>query len=513
MIFIRPWFLIFLLIPFVFHFWEKYHVSETKWDKWIDKKFLPFLLLSAKTSKHLRVGRRALILLWMGFVLALAGPAFRQIPTPVSTSLPNTVIIFDLGPAMQGNMLTTGRLKLHDLLDALKGNRVGLVLYADKGFTAVPLTQDRALIRSLIPTLAPTVLPTKGQQPAQGFAEANRLIQQTDGKGRIIYLTAGGVSAKNIQTPYPVGVLGLDDSAISDSLKHLGSYHARTTNSEDIQTLLAATKPDTSVYFEEAEFADTWEDLGGVLCLILLPFMALTFRKGFLFVLSFSFVLSAQASFFQRSDQVAYAKEMNAVQFYREGDYTEAVQGFQNHPYNLGNALAYAGKIEEAIAAYAQALQLDPTNEDARFNKEYLEKQLPPPENSEQNSNQQESSADNSEQNEANQDSSDASEQEENIEEQAEPEKASEPGKEETEQGTQMQEAQSDQSSEEQEEDSSRENLSETEPETETEKNSDSEEKEDNSPFNQNERQVLNRLKTDPYRVLRYRLLQQARKK
>jgi tetratricopeptide (TPR) repeat protein len=45
------------------------------------------------------------------------------------------------------------------------------------------------------------------------------------------------------------------------------------------------------------------------------------------------------------------------------------------HPraaYNLGFALAEGGKREEAIEAYAKALRLDPTDEDARYNLELL---------------------------------------------------------------------------------------------------------------------------------------------
>ena len=60
------------------------------------------------------------------------------------------------------------------------------------------------------------------------------------------------------------------------------------------------------------------------------------------------------------------------------GDYAAAVAGFgsEHKPdalYNQGNALAHAGKLEEAAQAYRQALQQQPSHEDARHNLKIVE--------------------------------------------------------------------------------------------------------------------------------------------
>ena len=489
MILIRPLVLLLLVVPFIWRVVRHYQPIDTPWTKWVDTNLLPHLLIGGKGEKRTPLWRWSLIALWSFFVIASAGPAFQKLPVPVSHSLPNTVIIFDLGPSMQGSTLAMAKIKLHDLLTALKGNRVGLVLYADKGYTAVPLTEDRALIRSLIPTLDPSVLPAPVQRPAAAFEKANELIQQTGGKGRILYLTAGGVNANNIRSDHPIGVLGLDDKAISASVKNLGVYHAKTTDASDILSLLKATEPDTALQFEGTEETDTWADLGALLALILLPLFAFTFKRGFLFVLVFFVVVPANAAFFARPDQEAYAKQTQAVADYRSGNYDKAIQGFKHHPYNLGNALAHAGKIQEAIQSYAQALKENPEDEDARFNKEYLEKQLPPQQQQQQqqqNQNQQQS-----EQNQQNQNESDNDQNKQDQESQSQ---------------EQQQESQ-DQSEQQSEPDQTESEQQETAPQE-----VDQEDREQ-SPFNQEEQQVLNRLRPDPYRVLRYRLQQQARKK
>ncbi len=44
--------------------------------------------------------------------------------------------------------------------------------------------------------------------------------------------------------------------------------------------------------------------------------------------------------------------------------------------YNMGNSLYRAGKLPESILAYTQALRLNPTDEDAKYNLEFVRAQL-----------------------------------------------------------------------------------------------------------------------------------------
>lgn len=504
MIFIRPLILLLLLVPFLFYFGVRHTKYVTTWAKWVDKKLLPYLLLNSKATGGAKRRQGMLVVLWFALVVAAAGPAFQKRPVPVSVSLPNTVIIFDLGPSMQGQTLVAAKIKLHDLITALKGNRIGLVLYADKGYTALPLTEDRGLLRSLIASLDSSVLPNTVQSPAAGFEKANELIAQTGGKGRILYLTAGGVDARGIKTPYPVGVLGLDDSAISSTLKQLGVYQAKTADAADILNLLKATEPDMTVSFDAEERADEWEDLGGLMVLCLLPFFVLTFRRGWLFVLLFV-PCGVHASLFLRPDQEAYDQHKQAVADYRNGDYDKAVQGFEHDFYNMGNALAHAGKIQEAIAAYGKAIEVNPDDEDARFNKEYLEKQLPPPPEEEQqkNSQQQESSESQSQETDQQRDSDSQDQQsdQENDKQESVGDQNKDP------QIQQNDKPQSQEQDEEKQDEPSQEQEELMQPQEVDE--SDREQ----LPFNQEEQQMLNRLHSDPYRVLRYRIQQQARQK
>lgn len=93
----------------------------------------------------------------------------------------------------------------------------------------------------------------------------------------------------------------------------------------------------------------------------------------------------------QQNDLQQAATEFNSpewqgIAYYRLKEYKKALEAFSKGTdatafYNSGNALALLGRYQEAIAAYDKTLALNPSFNDARFNRELLKKLLnsPPP--------------------------------------------------------------------------------------------------------------------------------------
>ena len=212
------------------------------------------------------------------------------------------------------------------------------------------------------------------------------------------------------------------------------------------------------------------------------------FRKGVLFLMVLGIGMQTNAGVFLRPDQEQYALEEQAILAYQEKDYQTAASLFQQsgNLYNLGNALAFSGDIQGAINIYQEELKRNPENKDAQFNKEYLEKQIPPQEN------QQEDQSQNEEKNsDKNQDQQEEQDQQENPQQD------------------------SDKNTPKNQEDESKKNSSETQPtqeETQAELEQALAEYEQKNPYNQEEQQIINRLNRDPSRVLRYRLYLQHQK-
>jgi Ca-activated chloride channel family protein len=169
---------------------------------------------------------------------------------------------------------------------------------------------------------------------------------------------------------------------------------------------------------------ESWKELGPWLVLALLPLGALAFRRGWvvviaLLVANLSLTAPRPAMAFgwddlwQRRDQQAAraledadydrARELaqdplrSGTASYRLGDYDAAVDAFAagdspEHHYNRGNALAAAGRLEDAVAAYDEALARTPDMADALYNKAQIEQLLKQQQQQQQQQDQQQQS-------------------------------------------------------------------------------------------------------------------------
>src|SRR3546814_5732126 len=89
----------------------------------------------------------------------------------------------------------------------------------------------------------------------------------------------------------------------------------------------------------------------------------------------------------RRADQVRHERMREGADAYRSKDYAAAADAWKALPgadadYNRGNALARAGRYEDAIKAYDQALVQQPDMADAIANRKLVEaamKRKPPP--------------------------------------------------------------------------------------------------------------------------------------
>lgn len=388
MIFLRPWFLILLIVPVLFFWMRRSGHLNTPWKKWVDARLLPYLLTPASSRRQKRSFLKLATLIWTLWVLALAGPAWEQ-SSPAYLNTNSTVFVLDLNSTGRGSELIKVKAKLADLLTRLADEQVALVLYDAKGYVVTPLTQDKNILRALIPTLGADVLPTAQNNPVKGFEAARRLFENLNLKtGRILFITAGGFEAAPVakwveQSSDQVAMLFVptDPSDIPPDLGNIPTERLSVDDS-DINTLINATPLSDLTAQKTEQSVQTQSDVGFGLVLLSIPFILYLFRKNVLFLLVIGIAGTANANFFWRPDQQAYFTAQQAANAFENKEYQKAYDLFYNPKdadalYNAAGALAYAGKIPEAIALYEQALTLAPTHQDALFNKEYLEKQLP----------------------------------------------------------------------------------------------------------------------------------------
>jgi Ca-activated chloride channel family protein len=182
-----------------------------------------------------------------------------------------------------------------------------------------------------------------------------------------------------------------------------GRFQLMTADDSDVKNLLEIfDTPVTQMPTDKTNlFLEQWEDNGYWLILLILPWAAWQFRKGafylaILFLLpipknSYAFDLQnlwktpdQQAQkIYQKKDYAKAAEKFEnpdwkASAQYQSGDFDNAAKHFEHTKnfYNLGNALAKKGELQQALNAYEQAINENPYDNDAKANKEIVEKAL-----------------------------------------------------------------------------------------------------------------------------------------
>lgn len=430
--------------------------NSVNWRKVVAPQLLPYLLENQITSKT-RWQLYALLLSWVIACIALAGPSWKQLPQPVSKNEAAVVIVWDMSPSVMAEDLKPSRLirarhKLTDFLNERQEGLTALIAFAGEAHVVSPLTDDTDTIINLLPALYPGMMPLPGSNAEMGVEMAMQLFKDSQiSKGDILVVTDEitppaqatlklllantqyRLSIFGVGTPegapIPVGNGGFaksqDGSIVIASLNTVelrqlaqdlnGYYVGIQPNSSDIDFLteaMAQKIPDQeNMRVLEREF-DTWLDAGQYLSLLLLPFVIMAFRRGWILPAVLVVVLWPPSSQALEWRDLWLRKDQQAQQSFLNGDNEQAANTFESQPwkgsalyrgenfadaadtfasaldgdkqslaaadihYNRGNALAKAGKLQDALKAYDQALEMQPEMEDAQFNKELIESLL-----------------------------------------------------------------------------------------------------------------------------------------
>jgi len=487
--FLRPlWLLGLLLLPLLYLLAKRATQNNSSWSQAISPQLLKYLLDDSQQAAK----RWPLILFIAALVLclwALAGPVWKKIPQPVHQSDNALVIVLDQSLSMLATDLKPSRQvtvkhKLTDLLKARQEGQTALLVYAGDAHIVSPLTDDTDTILAMVPALTPLIMPALGSRVATGIELAIQAL--TDGginKGRILLITDGiansdiGKVRKQLQKsghqfaimvvgsadggPIPIPEQGLlrdkGDIVIARTDVSLLRELAQTTSAA-IATLslddsdLSILLPDRAFDLNQATHQveremDQWREEGPWLILLMLPFAALAFRRGWLLSLMFMVIIQpdsleaadwsnelwqtadqqgAQAfekKDYQSAQQLFESPNWQGSAAYKAGDFDAAIEHFSQSDtaaahYNRGNALAKAGQLEESIKAYDEALQRDPNFADAKSNRSLLEELAKQQQsqnssdNSDKNADQNQQQSSENQQGQQSQDDSQPSEQE-----------------------------------------------------------------------------------------------------
>lgn len=442
--FLRPWWLLAFIPALILLalLWKR-KASYGSWQKVISPHLLPHLL-TGNIVQQSRLPLLMLALCWLLAIVAMAGPTWKQLPQAVQKKVDAQVIVLDLSLSMFAkdlppSRLMRARLKLTDILNRAQEGVTALVVYSGTPHVVTPLTDDTNTILSMVNSLSPEIMPIKGNDPIAAIEKAIAVLKQGGlNSGRILLMTDGlpanfadkVESLINYQTPLSIMGIGtrdgapielpdgsfvkqsngsivipkLDIATLKQASRQLGGrFSTITTSDDDIDYLLAdGLLPSEQEIKETSREFDVWDETGHWLVLIILPFAASAYRKGWLgamllpglctlLFLAYSPNTMAfgwdelwqtkdqQGQRLLQSGQPQQAAEAfndpawKGSSLYKAEDYEAAEQAFSQNDnadafYNLGNAQAKQQKLDEAITSYEKALALNPDLEDAKFN-------------------------------------------------------------------------------------------------------------------------------------------------
>jgi Ca-activated chloride channel family protein len=154
---------------------------------------------SAGRSLLLRDGAYAAA--WLLLALAAAGPRLpEQVPGQPLPGSVDIIAVVDVSHSMAAadvapNRLRRARIEIEELMDHLRGDRLGVVVYAARAHLLSPPTADRAALQFYLDGLEQLVLPTRGSAPEAGLALARHELDRSTRKGAVVLITDGDFGA------------------------------------------------------------------------------------------------------------------------------------------------------------------------------------------------------------------------------------------------------------------------------------------------------------------------------
>lgn len=199
---LRPWWLL-LLLPAIGLWWLQRREADTmtRWQAVMDPMLLRYLTVGGESRRRIAPGD-LLLIGWMLATLAIAGPTWRQLPSPFAQKARPAMVVLKVAPSMLGTDLQPTRLdrarqKLSDLLALREGAPTGLIAYAGSAHLVLPPTPDAPVIEVMAGALAPNMMPREGDRISVAVKLASQVLKE-GGQGGSIIVFADTISPSEI---------------------------------------------------------------------------------------------------------------------------------------------------------------------------------------------------------------------------------------------------------------------------------------------------------------------------
>ena len=357
------------------------------------------------------------------FIVALARPQFgTRLDTRERTGI-EAIIALDVSNSMlaedvKPNRLEKAKMMVSNMVDGMRDDKIGLIVFAGQAFVQLPITSDYVSAKMFLETISPSPMSVQGTDIAEAINLSMRSFTQQEDVSRAIFVITDGedneargveaakqAASKGVRVyvlgignpggaPIPIPGTGqyiIDDegntviSRLSEEMCREiatagnGSYiyvdnssSAQKKLSEQVDRL-AKAKMESQIYSEYDEQFQGFV-LIGILLLLLDVFLlereskstwlSNLFRRGrpaaalFLLIFSISAMAQTDRDYIRRGNRLMRDSVYDKAQV----EYQKAIEKDNTNPishFNLGNALLYQNKAEDAMKEYETAARLE----------------------------------------------------------------------------------------------------------------------------------------------------------
>lgn len=297
--FLRPyWFL--ALIPVLLLYWG-YLKRQDKLARWREV-IEPHLLEQLVVGEH-RLGwfrpLNVLLACWVITTFAMAGPAWRQKPSPFVDDQAGLMVVLKVTESMAATDVQPSRLqrakhKLHDLLELRQNSATGLIVYSGSAHLVMPLTKDQRIITSMAEDITPQIMPVAGDALAEAVALAERIVGTANVTGSLL-IVADSVATEQVDalarsgSALPAQFLAVQslnrepERGLQRAARKLSAPIVRlTVDGADVERI---NKRSTTAFANitgdsQERKQHNWQDAGYLLLPLIFLCMLLWFRRG-----------------------------------------------------------------------------------------------------------------------------------------------------------------------------------------------------------------------------------------
>lgn len=268
-------------------------------------------IIAPSLLKHLRLARprrsllspdSALVLLIALLSVVLAGPSWRQQPSPLAQDNAPLVILMDVSESMKAADVAPSRgerarQKLRDLLARVSDKQVGIIVFAGSAHTVLPLTNDHDIARNYLSGIRPGIAPRTGKFPEYALPSIDRVLATAQRSASVLLITDGVGSNSGVlfkawcaKSPHQLIVYGmgspdpeqstspLDERGLQALADDCGAkYIDDSIDTRDIDTIVRSLSDGYNIIDNEAL---PWLDGGYPLIFVAMPLALLWFRRG-----------------------------------------------------------------------------------------------------------------------------------------------------------------------------------------------------------------------------------------